>query len=281
MPTRFIHLSQRTWLLLCLTLCTIIVPIQAMPIYQEDPYSKENGYNCCDMLENGELLILQQFLKPLDIVFDVGAHVGDWSIQALNCCPNIYIHAFEPNPLACTAFINQLQGSPVNLYPFALSNEMGTRSLVSYVNALGNDPLNGSMLNSFFHRTVIEQLQTAQYNHSIIQIYTASLDDFCIINKINHIDFLKIDTEGAELLILKGARQLLSNNKIKNIQFEYGGTYPDAGITLKEVYDLLTFYNYALFRILPHGLLCIPHWDSSLENYQYSNYFATKIIEYK
>ena len=103
---------------------------------------------------------------------------------------------------------------------------------------------------------------------------TITLDSFCKKNQILHIDFLKIDTEGSELGVLLGAHNLLTNKQIEIIQFEYGGTYPDAGITLKEVYNLLEKNGYRVFRIIPNGLIQISRWRDALENARYSNYLA-------
>ena len=52
---------------------------------------------------------------------------------------------------------------------------------------------------------------------SEIVVKTQTLDNFCLEKKISNIDVLKIDTEGNELNVLKGAKRLLSENKINLI----------------------------------------------------------------
>ena len=47
---------------------------------------------------------------------------------------------------------------------------------------------------------------------SEINVHTQTLDNFCLEEKINNIDVLKIDTEGNELNVLKGAKKLLLEN---------------------------------------------------------------------
>ena len=101
-----------------------------------------------------------------------------------------------------------------------------------------------------------------------------TLDSFCKQHKINHIDFLKIDTEGSELNVLKGAHTMLKNHNINVIQFEYGGTYPDANITLEQVYNFLAELEYDIYRIVNDGLIHVDSWHTQLENNQYSNYLA-------
>ena len=53
-----------------------------------------------------------------------------------------------------------------------------------------------------------------------IDVKTQTLDNFCLENKIDFIHLLKLDTEGNEFNILKGAKNLLSKNKVKVIYTE-------------------------------------------------------------
>lgn len=127
-------------------------------------------------------------------------------------------------------------------------------------------------LSSFYRRESVEK--SCNIVPHMLKVKTYDLDSFCQEYHISTIDFLKIDTEGSELDILKGAQQLLAAHKIKYIQFEYGGTYVDAKTTLKEVFTCLKSNNYLVFRIVPNVLIKINNWRDSLETYNYSNYFA-------
>ena len=74
--------------------------------------------------------------------------------------------------------------------------------------------------------------------------------------------------------VLRGAEDILRAGRVKFIQFEYGGTYPGANTSLKQVCEFLSGFGYSLFRILPDGLLHIPKWRDELETYRLSNYLA-------
>ena len=100
------------------------------------------------------------------------------------------------------------------------------------------------------------------------------LDTFCRQRSVERIDYLKIDTEGGEYDVLTGAEEMLRAGRVKFIQFEYGGTYPGANTSLKQVCEFLSSFGYSLFRILPDGLLHIPKWRDELETYRLSNYLA-------
>lgn len=72
--------------------------------------------------------------------------------------------------------------------------------------------------------------------------------DYIVEKNIQHIDFIKIDTEGFELSVLKGFEDCLTNVKI--IQFEYGGTYLDNNIKLVEVKNYLEYFGFTNFSYL-------------------------------
>jgi hypothetical protein len=126
-----------------------------------------------------------------------------------------------------------------------------------------------------FHRPIVDKLLAVAAKKIVIQ--AQKLDSFCDQHTIRNIDFLKIDTEGSELNVLLGARSLLREKRIGILQFEYGGTYTDAHIYLKDVYDLLKGYGYTIYKIVPGGLAEISVWDSRLETFNYSNFLAAAV----
>jgi len=91
--------------------------------------------------------------------------------------------------------------------------------------------------------------------------------DYMVQNNIETIDFLKIDTEGYELNVLKGFNNFLENVKI--IQFEYGGTFIDNNVTLIEVINYLRdkgFYDF--YYLTANGAVIITDFA---DHYQYCN----------
>jgi FkbM family methyltransferase len=86
-------------------------------------------------------------------------------------------------------------------------------------------------------------------------------------NKVEKIDFLKIDTEGFELHVLKGFGDFLRN--VKYIQFEYGGTFMDNHTKLIDVVDYLRQFYFVDFGYLhPEGIKPIQDFS---DHYQYCN----------
>ena len=226
-----------------------------LKIYEQ---TESLGYNdLCDMLNNGEKYILDNFLKPNQIVFDVGSNVGDWSQLALEIEPSLQISCFEPNPVNYQSLCNRLQGQ-AQFYPFALSNHVG--------------------LSPFFYKP-IERWAGAGLYHiyhqcQTMDVVTMTLDLFCSEHKIEKIDYLKIDTEGSEKDIIFGAANLLSQQHINALQFEYGRSYLYAQATLENIINFLTHCGYAIFRLHTDGMIHISQWYDHLENYKDCNYFA-------
>lgn len=226
------------------------------------------GYNNCYSDSNGEKLIAEELIKSGGTVFDVGASIGEWSQLVLAKRGRVKLYAFEPIPTIFAKLEGNIKYSRAILSNIALSDAVGSRQFVFY-----NRDNKIAELSGFFQRPIVETNFTV--NPTFITVKTDTIDHFCAENKIDHIDFLKIDTEGAELMVLRGGARMLGNKQIDIIQFEYGGTYLDSGASLKEMYQLLSQSGYSLFRIAPDGLISIPEWSDELENYQYSNYIAT------
>jgi len=237
----------------------------AITVYKNMPMFHSIGHHNCDMFTNGELNVINHFIQENDIVFDIGANVGNWSEQALRVAPHGKIYAFEPIPSIYQQLKTNLESRGVSVHNCALSDYTGIKTLFFY-------PHN-SELSGLHYRSILKDILQAEPTK--IDVSTINLATFCLDNTIDHIDFLKIDTAGAEVEILRSAQSLLSEQKISFVQFEYGGCYKDSKTTLKEAYSLLTSCGYHVFRIIPNGLVEIAEWDDQLENFVYSNYFAS------
>jgi len=109
------------------------------------------------------------------------------------------------------------------------------------------------------------------------EIDTVSIDEYCNTNKINQIDFLKIDTEGHELFVLKGAKGMIQKQKIRYIQFEYGPPNIFSRVFLKDIFNLFQNTNYKIFRIYPSWIKPVYGYSNELENFIPVNYAAISL----
>jgi len=223
-----------------------------------------NSENNCDMHSNGELRLLQDLLPKCTTVFDVGANVGEWSELALTINPNLNLHCFEPSAATYYALHSRGLTGLVVLNHLGLSARPEEKTLYVFADGAGT--------NSVYRR---EGLNISQAQTEKIRLDT--LDAYCHREQVQQIDLLKIDVEGHELDVLKGAKAMLEQGRIQRIQFEYGGTYIDARILLKDLFDLLlSLYGYRLYKIYPNALRLIERYDQVLENFQYANWLAVK-----
>lgn len=242
--------------------CLFAVQVPALlPPMISSNHPEAYGYDGNDFQATGEQLVLTNLLKAGDVVFDVGAHQGKWSLLVLGIEPKIHLYSFEPHPQIFNILSSSFSPS-MKAFNLAFSNQRGR----TYFYAFEEGVSEGS---GFFWRRHLAQ---REYQRVLINIET--LDHFCQFYQVHKIDYLKIDTEGAELSILQGAKNMLFGHQIVALQFEYGGAYVDAKATLKQALQLLTQAGYAIFRLSAQGIIPIAHWEETLENYRYSNYFA-------
>ncbi|AWV99686.1 FkbM family methyltransferase [Arcticibacterium luteifluviistationis] len=222
------------------------------------------NYGIVDSGEENVLKILSLELSKSNVplvLFDIGANVGTYTQTLLKNFPkNSRIFSFEPSKKTFQELKKNIGAEEINLFNVGLGERPES------INLYSTD--NNSTLASAYQRTSDEN---ETLNIEKIEIIT--LDNFCQDNNIDNIDFMKVDVEGYEINVFKGASESLSNKIIKTIQFEFGGTQIQARVFLKDFYDLLS-PNYILFRILKDGLEPIEKYNERLENFNYSNYLA-------
>jgi hypothetical protein len=103
----------------------------------------------------------------------------------------------------------------------------------------------------------------------------------CLAEQIGKPHLIKIDVEGHEVSVLRGAEQLLSSpNGPAILQLEYGETYLPSGSTLQNIYELLQPHGYALGRLYPNHVDFRPYAYAD-DNFRMGNFIAVKPPELK
>lgn len=220
---------------------------------------------------NGELHSLKQLARrwssqPVTL-FDVGANVGEFTLEILEAFRNreFELYAFEPSGHAWSQLNRRVPaGKNVHAIRMALGDVEGKADLYF--------PEDGSALASLLRRDLVH-MNVNFSKHE--QVAVTTLDGFCRDRNIGHIHLLKMDVEGNELNVLKGASGLLSRDAIEVIQFEFGGTNIDSRTYLKDFFKLLG-PKFTLYRILPRGLREMPAYTEKFEIFQAANYLAIR-----
>lgn len=224
-----------------------------------------HGDNDCELETNGELRLARAVLPQCRVIFDVGANVGDWTSLALEIQRDASYHCFEPSVPTFALLKERAFPSSVRRNAFGLSDAAEQRKMFVYAEGLGS--------NSLYFRTGLETTQELEETVSL-----RTIDDYCAEQKIDAIDFMKIDVEGHELSVLRGARQMLTEERIGLIQFEYGGCYVASRTLLKDIWDYVLGLSssYSFYKLHSDGPHPVPRYDLTLETFQYSNWVVAR-----
>jgi FkbM family methyltransferase len=185
------------------------------------------------VLHGGETEYTAAMLQDLhdgDVLFDIGANVGMVALHAAKICRTV---AFEPDP----SFQRRLEvNKALNpdrafaLEPIAVSDTDG--NVVLYTDgAGGNSP---------------SLVQQGEAGRDSMSVPTRSLDSLLTEGRLPHPTVIKLDIEGAEVLALRGAKQLLTGPQRPRALFiEVHDTYlPGFGSSAEEVHAMLHEFGY-------------------------------------
>jgi FkbM family methyltransferase len=206
--------------------------------------------------ESGELNFVQQFLRPGMVVLDIGANHGLYTLLASKRVgPAGKVIAFEPSQRERKALrihltLNRCHNAIIR--DLALGNESGERELyVVEERAAGCNSLRPPAVDA---KTTLASVQVAR------------LDDVLLGEKINRVDFIKLDVEGAELDVLKGALGLLRSVPRPVILVEvYDIRTAPWGYKAREIVEFLGQNRYRWFELLADG--CVRPIAPNLEAY--------------
>jgi FkbM family methyltransferase len=229
--------------------------------------------------DSGEIWTLRHVIKPAlagvdsPIVFDVGANVGEYALLAQQELPAATILAFEPAAATYQRLSTRLAGhngrTHLRAYNVAFSDSEQARELFSYT-VEGDDV---SLLASVDRRLPTQTLRVEVEHSEQIQVRT--IDRFCSAEGIQRIDLLKLDVEGHELAVLRGARDMLERAAVRIIQFEFG---PANIYSRTFFYDFWTLLSdrFDMFRIVPNGIVPIAYYGEHREVFLTTNYLAVQ-----
>ena len=159
------------------------------------------------------------------VFWDIGANIGLYSIYAAAKFKDIEIISFEPSTsntrtLSRNISINNLE-SKISIFPLALSDK---ENIISYFNETKFSE--GGSISNFnsnidYRGEIVKENQIKnKYN-----LFGTSIDNL-ILNKILKVpNYIKIDVDGIEHFILKGAENLLKNQNLKELSIEMNPAY--------------------------------------------------------
>jgi FkbM family methyltransferase len=196
-----------------------------------------------DIRTNGETRLLRSLSAfDVSVVFDVGANYGEWSTVALAALPTSTVHAFEIIPQVFTGLHTVMAAEPrMVLNNIGLSDVQGPATVNYSPEHEGASSI-----------VAVREIHDIRWDD--VKSETTTGDAYCSSAGIHHIDFLKIDVEGAEGLVLRGFSGMLSRRAIDVVQFEYGMAAIYSRFLLRDFYELFEKCGYLVGKLMPHGV---------------------------
>ena len=203
-----------------------------------------------DLDRNGEDLLLRRLAQfGPQVIFDVGANVGDWSLIAARMIPNAKVHGFEIAPATADEFERNAREFPDRMVVnrFGLSDHAGEVQLyLSPDHHTANSTIKG-----------VFDGEGGPAASLPAQVRTG--DSYLRDTGIERVDFLKVDVEGAEHAVFAGFAEAFAANRIGMVQFEYG---PSNLVTRHLLADFCAFFaerGFAVGKLYPEGVAFKPY----------------------
>lgn len=185
--------------------------------------------------------VLQANNNP--IVIDVGANVGKYSKTAKEINPGAVIYSFEPHPKTFTHLQKMADEIDLNVFNLGMSDKEGAINIYDYADNNGSS-----------HASLYQDVIEKNFGKPSIatEIKITTLDKFILEQGIAKVDLLKIDTEGHELNVLKGAFESIKRDIFEVVHIEFNEMNVYSRTFLRDIADL--FPSHLFFRMLPDGL---------------------------
>lgn len=163
------------------------------------------------------------FGRNIEVFFDVGANIGQTSVVALKSFPDAVVFAFEPASDTFSKLSDRIRTNN-RFFPhqIALGDKEEEATLYEYredVSAVARSlVLNGRFPMRYgFHQS------------GGTKVTCRTIDQFCRDASVRKIDVLKIDVEGFELSVIKGAERMLNEGRIGFVYLEFNDLMPKDG----------------------------------------------------
>ena len=153
--------------------------------------------------QNSEKMAYLRLLKNGNTVFDVGANRGDFTVLFSNIVgPTGSVHAFEPVPSTFAGLDNRIKAE-CRFQNVAISNNaVGDTPGVVQIQVPAGDSGQASLKN----HTIASW---SRPEREVFDCSVVTLDSYVAEHKIDRVDLIKVDVEGAELWVFRGARQTM------------------------------------------------------------------------
>jgi FkbM family methyltransferase len=181
------------------------------------------------------------------VVLDVGANVGAYALCVRHFAPRAMIHAFEPHPKTFSALGAAAATHGIEAHRLAVSDKSGELDLYDFGDEDGSTQASLSMdAVALFGRGVVRHA-----THAI------TIDEFLDSRSIESVALLKIDAEGHDIAVVRGARRSIEAGRVDLIQFEFTRANVATRTFMRDFFDELS--GYEIHRLCLNGALLSLH----------------------
>jgi FkbM family methyltransferase len=200
------------------------------------------------------------------VILDVGANIGNYAIMLRENDISLPIFAFEPHPVA----FKKLEQAASAHHFIPVKRGAGAVSATAVIYDYAG---NGGSEHASMYKEVISDLHNGKVEE--VSIDLVSIDHFVEENKFTKIALLKIDTEGHELNVLKGAKDTIARGLVDVIQIEFNEMNVISRTFFRDIIDILPGYDF--YRLLPDGLVALGVYRiQDFEIFAFQNIVAIK-----
>ena len=207
--------------------------------------------------------ILLDTARQSQVVFDVGAHMGYYTVQFAARTRGA-VHSFEPNPrsfdcLQRNVALNAIENASLN--NIGVSSQAGRLTL--------RVPDTGNSGSASFSQ------QYAADASDSVDVNVVTLADYCDSRQIRQVDMIKVDVEGHELEVLKGLDPLLDQHGVWRVFAEWNAT-TDSHSTYEELLHKFAGFGYVPWSISQGRIVPFSGEPSSLVLFEASEALTRK-----
>jgi FkbM family methyltransferase len=178
-------------------------------------------FNVIDKLFHQKRIKLYLIKKKINIFFDVGSHLGNYTDLILSINHNCRFFMFEPQITIFNKIKKKYSKKKnIKIFNYAISNKNGDGELFINKHDLTSSFSKFNEKNRYlYYKSILFGVRLKNMIIKIEKVKKIKLEDFINKNKIKKIDLIKIDTEGHEFEVLTGIKNKI--NIIQNILIEF------------------------------------------------------------
>lgn len=212
---------------------------------------------------NGELTVLKK-LGKIDpkVIVDGGANIGNYAMWIHKYSEKAKIYSFEPVE---ETFNKMVENVVDNEQIIPINRGLFNEEITKEINLYTQDK----------HASLYEIAGVTQKPIGSIEIKLIKGEDFVNEYEIEHIDFLKLDLEGADYDALLGFEEMIQAGKVRIIQFEYGYINITSKRLLYDFYQFFLKHGYIIGKVFPK-IVEFRDYEFKYEDFLGTNYIAVK-----